>query len=36
MTRREITTALRGAAMAALVIGLYWSALAIADAGGLF
>jgi hypothetical protein len=36
MTRGEIVTAIKGAATAALVIGLYWSALAIADAGGLF
>ncbi len=36
MTRGEITTALRGAATAALLIGLYWLSLAIADAGGLF
>jgi hypothetical protein len=36
MTRGEIVTAIRGAAMAALVIGLYWLALALADAGGLF
>jgi hypothetical protein len=36
MTRHEITTALRGAAMAALLIGLYWLMLAIAHAGDLF
>jgi hypothetical protein len=36
MTRGEIISALKGAAMAALLIGLYWLALALADAGGLF
>jgi hypothetical protein len=36
MTRGEIVTALRGAATAALLIGLYWLSLALADAGGLF
>jgi hypothetical protein len=36
MNRKEIASALRGAAMAALLIGLYWLALALADMGGLF
>jgi hypothetical protein len=36
MTRGEIVTAIRGAAMAALLIGLFWLMLAIAHAGNLF
>jgi hypothetical protein len=36
MTRGEIVEAIRGAAMAALLIGLYWLALALADMGELF
>ncbi len=36
MTRHEITTAIKGTATAVLTIGLYWLALALADAGGLF
>jgi hypothetical protein len=36
MTKGEIISALKGAATAALLIGLFWLSLAIADAGGLF
>jgi len=36
MTRKEIGSALRGALYAVALIGLYWLALALADAGGLF
>lgn len=36
MTKREIVAAIKGAAMAALTLGLYWLTLALADMGGLF
>jgi hypothetical protein len=36
MTRAEIISAIKGAAIAALTIGLFWLMLALADMGGLF
>ena len=36
MTRGEILSALKGAVITALTIGLYWLMFALADMGGLF
>jgi hypothetical protein len=36
MTKAEIISAIKGAAIAALTVGLYWLMIALAGSAGLF